>query len=188
MLMVDTFYIHLKFNGKNGGWSINLPFLCNQCGVCCTLDDFLTAGEVKINSLENPKLHAKIRAIYDEIGKIWEDNEEKYDHFITQTQCPFLSNKTCSIYDVRPDGCRQFPNTKFGMLTEDCEALTRFKKQCSALKRGRITKGSYHFTTKEPIKRVRFTDKEYESCVLKLRKAGVTTDELSLFNQVNGKT
>jgi len=25
--MVDTFYLHLEFKGKNG-WSINLPFMC----------------------------------------------------------------------------------------------------------------------------------------------------------------
>ena len=53
--MVETFYLHLEFIGKNGRWSIDLPFVCNKCGVCCTLDDFLTAGKSKLNHKSNEK-------------------------------------------------------------------------------------------------------------------------------------
>ncbi|MBE3115698.1 YkgJ family cysteine cluster protein [Candidatus Bathyarchaeota archaeon] len=192
-LMVDTFYLHLKFTGKNGGWSINLPFLCNKCGVCCTLDDFLTAGEINAKPEEHFEVHAKMKALSEELGKMWEADEAKYDNYIMHTPCPFLVNNACSIYEIRPDGCRLFPKTAFGMLTEDCEPLTRFKKIRTALKKGRRCIETYHFTGKtlgsaksdEPIKPAKFTQKQYQTCTTKLRQAGMTDDELNLFNYFN---
>lgn len=184
--MIDTVYVHLEFKSKSGGWSINLPFLCNQCGVCCTLDDFLTAGPINAKPQEHPEVCAKAKALYEELGKLWEADEANYDQYITQTPCPFLENKTCTIYEFRPSGCRQFPNTPFGMLTQNCQALNRFKKQLSILKKGRNAKETYHFTSKRAsIKPSRFTEKQYQTCIVKLRQAGITEDELSLFHCFN---
>ncbi|XHH10626.1 MAG: YkgJ family cysteine cluster protein [Candidatus Bathyarchaeia archaeon] len=182
--MVDTYYIHLEFKNKNGDWSINLPFLCDKCGVCCTLDDFLNAGETHGSPEENPEAHAKFAALKEELGKIFEKGEEEYDWHVTHTKCPFQSGNVCSIYEIRPDGCRQFPNTPFGMLSEDCKALDRFKKQRIALKRGRLAKETSHFTT-EPVKPSKFTEEQFQACLCKLRRAGATEDELAFFNALN---
>jgi Fe-S-cluster containining protein len=183
--MVETSYAYIEFKSKKGNWSINLPFLCNQCGVCCTLDDFLVAGPVKINPLENPKLHAKLQALYDDLGRRWEVDEEKYDKFITHTPCPFLTDKKCSIYPVRPEGCRQFPNTPFGMLSTDCKALTRFKKQLTMLKKGRKT--TQTLLLSDIIKPTKFSAEQFQKCLAKLRKAGATEAELALFQTFNGQ-
>jgi Fe-S-cluster containining protein len=185
--MIETFYAHLEFKNKNGTWSINLPFLCNKCGVCCTLEDFLTAGETKPNSV----VDVKVKALFEALGKRWEANEAKYDEYVTHTPCPFLVNKACSIYEFRPEGCRVFPKTAFGMLTEDCEPLTRFKKQRMALKKGRATTESYHFTCSasgEHIAPVKFNEKQYQICITKLRQAGMTDKEIALFNLFNGES
>jgi Fe-S-cluster containining protein len=184
--MVETFYLHLDFKGKNGGWSINLPFLCNKCGVCCTLDDFLTAGEINAKPQKHPDVFAKMKIISEELGKMWEADEEKYDQYIQLNPCPFLVDNACSIYEIRPEGCRRFPNTKFGMLTQDCESLNRFKKQRTALKKARAAKETYH-STAENIKPVKCTEKKFQACLTKLRQAGMTDDELALFNTFNGK-
>jgi Fe-S-cluster containining protein len=184
--MIDTFYLHLEFTNKKGTWSINLPFLCNKCGVCCTLDDFLTAGETK----PNPEVDVKVKALFEELGKMWEVNEAEYDDYIVHTPCPFLVNNTCSIYESRPDGCRLFPKTAFGMLTQDCPSFTRFKNQRIGLKKGRAIKETYHFThsaTGEDLKPVKFTENQYRVCISKLRRAGITEDELAIFNCCNGK-
>ena len=188
--MVDTFYLHMEFRGKDGGWSINLPFLCTKCGVCCTIDDFLTAGEINAKSQEHLEVHAKMKALTQELGRMWEADEAKYDEYTMHTPCPFLVNHACSIYLIRPEGCRQFPNTAFGMLTQDCEALNRFKKQRSALKKGRASKETYYFTgaSDEPVKASKLTEKQYRTCIAKLCQAGITDDELTLFNSFNGKT
>ncbi len=187
--MVDTFYVHLEFKNKKGDWSVNLPFLCNQCSVCCTLDYFLTAGEIKAKPQENPEVHAKLRALFESLGLLFEADESKYDEFITHTPCPFLVDKYCSIYEIRPEGCRQFPNTIFGMLTQNCEALNRFKKQQIALKKGRAYKETIHFisTKGQPIEPAMLTEKQYQACIAKLRQAGITNAEVDLFKQINEK-
>ena len=184
--MIETFYLHLEFKNKKVGWSINLPFLCIKCGVCCKLEDFLTAGEIKLESTLEPK----VKALFQELGKRWEADETEYDHYIAHTACPFLVNNTCSIYEVRPEGCRLFPKTKFGMLTHDCPAVTRFKKQRSALKKGKTCKETYLFTCSkdtEPIKVTSFKEKQYQACLAKLRRVGITDDEMALFNYFNQK-
>jgi hypothetical protein len=60
--------------------------------------------------------------------------------------------------------------------------------------KGRITKETYLFTGKaqfstecdEQIKPSKFTQEQYQTCVAKLRQAGMSDDELTLFNYFNG--
>jgi len=192
--MVDTFYLHLEFKSKKGDWSINLPFLCTKCGVCCTLEDFLTAGEIDAKPETRPEAQAKTKALFDELGKMWESDEAKYEEYTMHTPCPFLVNNACSIYEIRPGGCKLFPKTAFGMQTQDCPALTRFKKQRAALKKGKKHKESYHFVGNTlgankpdgPVKPSKFTEEQYRACIAKLRRAGITDEELKLFNLFNG--
>ena len=189
--MIETFYVHLEFTYKKCGWSINLPFLCTKCGACCLLEDFLTAGEINAKPEEHPEVHVKIKTLFEDLGGMWEADEAKYDDFIAHTQCPFLVNNSCSIYEIRPVGCRLFPKTMFGMQTQDCPPLTRFKKQRSALNKGRAHKVTYHFTgstkSNEAIKPVKFAEKQRQTCIARLRKVGITEDELNLFNYFNVK-
>jgi Fe-S-cluster containining protein len=193
--MIDTFYVHLDFKDKKGRWSINLPFLCTKCGVCCTLNDFLTAGEVEAKSEERPEVHAKIKALFEELGKMWEADETKYEEYTIERPCPFLVDNACSIYEIRPGGCRLFPQTAFGMQTQDCPPLTRFKKQCVALRKGKACKESYYFVgkiadsteQKEALKPAVFTEKQYKACIAKLCRAGITDEELRFFNEFNMK-
>ncbi len=189
--MIDTFYLHLEFTNKNGDWSINLPFLCTKCGACCMLEDFLCAGEINAEHNEQPAIHAKIKSLFDELGQIWEADSARYDDYIARTPCPFLVNSVCSIYEIRPDGCRLFPKTAFGMQSQDCQPLARFKKQRDALTKGRAHKETCHFTGSsnidQSILNTKFTEEQYQGCIAKLRQSGITVDELSLFNCFNVK-
>jgi Fe-S-cluster containining protein len=182
--MIDTVYLHIEYQTKSGPWSLNLPFVCDQCGVCCKLEDFLTAGPAKVNPDENPKLAAKLKEIYEETGRRWEADPDEYERYIATTPCPFVKDKKCTIYQYRPDGCRQFPNTPFGMLSQDCAALDRFKKQADAVCRGRKAKKTYLFTT-EPIAPVKISEKQHQECLTKLRKVGITEEETTLFESLN---
>jgi len=155
----------------------------------------LTAGEIEAKPKENPEARAKIKVLFDELGKMWETDEAKYDEYILRTPCPFLFNDACSIYEIRPGGCRLFPKTAFGMQTQNCPALARFKKQRAALKKGKTYKESYHFVGKtaystksdDAVKPAVFTEKQYKACITKLRRAGITSEELKLFNEFNMK-
>jgi Fe-S-cluster containining protein len=193
--MIDTFYLHLEFKNKKSNWSINLPFLCIKCGVCCKLEDFLVAGEISAKPKEQPQTYAKVTALFEELGKKWEADEGKYDEYIAQVSCPFLVNNNCSIYKIRPLGCQLFPKTTFGMQTKDCPSLNRFKKQRHSLKKGKNCKETYNFIeTKgsiisgEPIKSTKLTEKQYQACIAKLHKAGITESELALLNDFNRKS
>jgi Fe-S-cluster containining protein len=147
----------------------------------------LTAGEITCNPKEHPEVDAKLKALIKTLGVIFEEDETKYDRYITHHACPFLVKKSCSIYEIRPEGCKQFPNTKFGMLTQDCEALNRFQKQRIALRKGRKSKETYHFTSKdqEIMNPAELTEKQYQNCLPKLAKAGITVEELALFKIFN---
>jgi Fe-S-cluster containining protein len=194
-MMVDTFCLHLEFKGKNG-WAINLPFLCIKCGNCCKLEDFLSAGKINAQPEERPEVHCKLKALCEELGMMWEADEAKYDEYLINNPCPFLVNKSCSIYEIRPEGCRLFPKTSFGMQSQDCSPLTRFRKMLAALNKGRTCTEKYYFTGEAPglternvsIKPAKFTEKQYHTCIAKLRQAGMTDDELTLFNYFNGQS
>jgi Fe-S-cluster containining protein len=191
---VETFYLHLEFLSKNC-WSINLPFLCTSCGNCCTIEDFLSAGKIDAKIGDFPEIHARLKDFYKELGKIWEQNESKYDEYISQNKCLFLKNNSCSIYIIRPEGCRVFPKTAFGMESKDCEPLIRFKRMHKALKKGRKSKATYYFTGKneglteqnKPTQTVKITEKQCQSCTVRLRKAGMTDKELGLLNFFNDR-
>ncbi|MCL2642976.1 MAG: YkgJ family cysteine cluster protein [Candidatus Bathyarchaeota archaeon] len=182
--MLETFYVHLEFQVKAGVWSVNLPFLCDRCGVCCTLEDFLMAGELLGSSVVDCEVYAKFDVLKEQLGVMFERDEAEYERYVAHNRCLFQRGSLCSIYAVRPMGCRQFPNTPFGMLSEDCRALDRFKKQCLALKRGRAFKETGHFTV-DPLVPVVFSEKQYALCLDKLCKVGITAQELALFNALN---
>jgi Fe-S-cluster containining protein len=153
-------------------------------------------GKSQLNLTECPEVHNKVKALFEELGDMWKKDEGKYDKYIMDSPCPFLANNSCSIYEIRPLGCRLFPKTAFGMQTQDCEALNRFKKMLAALKKGRVCKENYYFTGKtpglmdknEPVKSANYSEKQYLACIVKLRKAGMTEEELALFNCFNEKT
>ena len=190
--MVETFYAHIEFTDKNGKslWSINLPFLCSHCGVCCTLENFLTAGKINDPEITRPEVYSKFKNITEDLGKIWEKDESKYERHIESAPCPFIKNNCCTIYEIRPTGCKLYPNTKFGIASPDCEALQRFKKQKGALKKGRTCKETCSSLTMEKkfadqIKPVKCSDKQFEMGIAKLQRVGITVDELSLFFCLN---
>jgi Fe-S-cluster containining protein len=188
--MIETFYVHLEFAGAEP-WSVNLPFSRAKCGVCCALDDFLCAGKLAAKPPEHLEVFAKLQALFDELGKIWEADEAKYDQHIQKTPCPFKTDNMCSIYDIRPQGCRMYPKTAFGMQTTDCPALKRFKKQRAALVKGRRFTETYHRTVSlehsaaEPIKPVALSKIQYQACLAKLHAVDMTPQELAGLNYFN---
>ncbi|MBN1516310.1 YkgJ family cysteine cluster protein [Candidatus Sumerlaeota bacterium] len=99
-------------------------FECQQCGKCC----------IEIGLPYDPKsifeiakflglgVNQVIEQYYGHItedGKDWESEDHK------RTPCPFLNvdddRKSCTIYSVRPEGCKLYPfNTDGGRQNVDC--------------------------------------------------------------------
>lgn len=79
---------------------------CLQCANCCkTTGPLFTTADI-----ERISKHLRLRpqrfiALYLRV-------DEENDHVLQQVPCTFLdSENTCTIYDVRPKACREFPHT-----------------------------------------------------------------------------
>ena len=79
---------------------------CLQCANCCK-----TTGPLFTNmDIDRISKHFRMKssAFVEAYLKIDEDN----DYVLQQLPCAFLdSDNHCSIYDVRPKACREFPHT-----------------------------------------------------------------------------
>ncbi len=102
---------------------------CNQCGKCCLLysDGGLSASAEDIEGWEmfNPAI-----AEYVVDGKIWMDPNTGAQ----LTHCPWLQllptgtapgpdKYGCSIYEDRPEDCRQYPTAIAEMVRDGCEMI-----------------------------------------------------------------
>jgi Fe-S-cluster containining protein len=99
-------------------------FKCQRCGKCCVEIGLPYDPEsiFEIAKFLDLKVDQVIEKYYGRIsddGKAWESEDYK------RAPCPFLSAdgdiKSCSIYSVRPLGCRLYPfDTDFGRAGIDC--------------------------------------------------------------------
>ena len=79
---------------------------CLECANCCkTTGPFFTDKDV-----ERIAKHFKMK-VYDFTTQFL-DIDEDNDFILKQVPCTFLgADNYCSIYDVRPKACREFPHT-----------------------------------------------------------------------------
>ncbi|WP_394748485.1 YkgJ family cysteine cluster protein [Spongiimicrobium salis] len=79
---------------------------CLECGNCCsTTGPLFTRADIERISKHLRIKPQKFIATY---LKVDEDN----DHVLQQVPCAFLGEDNyCSIYEVRPKACREFPHT-----------------------------------------------------------------------------
>jgi Fe-S-cluster containining protein len=97
---------------------------CNQCGKCCQIygDGGLSATQAEIRWWQDnrPEIARFVQA-----GRIWMEPETGE----ALTACPWLKplpnqNKYgCSIYEDRPDDCRQYPVLVSDMIRDGCEMI-----------------------------------------------------------------
>jgi len=89
---------------------------CLTCANCCkTTGPLFTKADVERIS---KYLKLKPQQFIERYLRLDEDN----DHVLQQVPCTFLgSDNYCSIYDVRPKACREFPHTdrkKFHQISQ----------------------------------------------------------------------
>ena len=79
---------------------------CLSCANCCkTTGPLFTARDIERISKH---FRLKPQKFIEQYLRIDEDN----DHVLQQLPCPFLgADNFCSIYDVRPKACAEFPHT-----------------------------------------------------------------------------
>lgn len=79
---------------------------CTQCANCCKqLEAGVTDDEIKkLAELKN-------LATEDFVKRFIQKDDYLGDAFLKHHPCTFLENNLCSIYENRPQACRDFPNT-----------------------------------------------------------------------------
>jgi uncharacterized protein len=97
-------------NGEKEWWKNGVQFECQGSGKCCTShgefgfvflslkDRRLMAKHLKINTAQFTK---KYCVKYNGAFHLYEDPKN--------TDCMFLKNKQCSVYEARPTQCRTWP-------------------------------------------------------------------------------
>ena len=79
---------------------------CLKCANCCT-----TTGPLFTDKdIGRIAKHLKLKP--SELTQMYLRIDEDNDYVLQQVPCAFLGeNNRCSIYDVRPKACREFPHT-----------------------------------------------------------------------------
>jgi Fe-S-cluster containining protein len=79
---------------------------CLKCANCCKT----TSPLVTDRDTDRISKHLKIKSSSFESKYLMKDDEG--DFVMNATPCPFLmTDNACSIYNVRPKACREFPHT-----------------------------------------------------------------------------
>lgn len=79
---------------------------CLECAGCCS------SIPPMVNKTDSARIARYLGISHTDFEKKYLKNDEDNDTVINQTPCPFLQNdNTCSIYEVRPKACRDYPHT-----------------------------------------------------------------------------
>lgn len=103
-------------------YDIVVPFFCYQCGACCR--DFIP----QFNSEDVLKIAEHIGKTFGVVERMIKESYKRFNN--KPFDCIFLTaKKRCTIYPVRPEGCRLFPLfTDFGSSDVDCQGHREFHR------------------------------------------------------------
>ena len=77
---------------------------CTQCGNCC--ESLRTA----LTDADTVRLAVRLGMSTDAFRGEFHDKDEPGAHMIMGAPCPFLKDKRCTVYDDRPEECRDYPH------------------------------------------------------------------------------
>ncbi len=97
-----------------------MNFKCNMCGFCCQFHVYLTQEEMKRLDIRHKD--------YD----ITTDYIKKDGSFILKKKgsfCIFFKDNGCTIYEERPQMCRDFPFEADGTMSPKCRQAKEFSSR-----------------------------------------------------------
>jgi hypothetical protein len=85
---------------------------CTRCANCCKTMD------LKVREDDAARIAEHLDMASDEFAEEYLATDEEGDHKFGQMPCPFLGDDDrCTIYDLRPKDCREYPHTDKEGLT-----------------------------------------------------------------------
>ena len=116
---------------------------CNKCGACCKLAvNTYSYTQLKQRAMKGDKFSEDFVSVFvpyetEEEAKAVNPeyfellNEVASDEKIYYYHCPKIdSNNKCTIYEKRPDICREFPHNPLKLLPSEC-SFNEWKKEVS---------------------------------------------------------
>lgn len=101
---------------------------CLSCANCCkTTSPIFTDKDI-----DRLAAHFKIKAVdfYDKYLRTDEDG----DQVLQSSPCPFLmEDNKCSVYDVRPKACREYPHTNRKKMYQILDLTAKNSRICPAV-------------------------------------------------------
>ena len=100
---------------------------CTQCANCCkTISPQVNKADIK-------RISAFLEIAETEFIEKYLKLDENEKHEMNALPCPFLKDDKCSIYEVRPKDCRDFPHTDKKEFTTRRYLHTANTKACPAV-------------------------------------------------------
>jgi Fe-S-cluster containining protein len=119
-------------------YDVHIPFACQRCARCCQqLGIDLSAIDKQQVSDYLGLDWTQIEALY--LRKRGQGSSPNPHKWIRRSSpCPFVSSQgSCTIYPVRPNGCRSYPvYTLLGPEAVDCPGMEFMQRVVSILGRG----------------------------------------------------
>ena len=79
---------------------------CKQCANCCR------SMRIRITDADIPRISNHLGMKHKEFIASYLQRDDNGDYYIKASPpCPFLKGNLCSIYEVRPEKCRDYPFT-----------------------------------------------------------------------------
>ncbi len=78
---------------------------CIACSNCCKLTSTV------LNERDITRIAGHLNLSADDFCKQYLRGDDDGDLVIKSLPCPFLTPQGCSIYDIRPELCREYPHT-----------------------------------------------------------------------------
>lgn len=103
---------------------------CTECANCCKTSSpiFIQKDVDRIAKHLNMKTHS----FYDKYLK----RDEEFDIVLQKAPCEFLTiDNTCSIYDVRPRACKEYPHTNRKKMNQILSLTIKNIEICPAVSR-----------------------------------------------------
>lgn len=118
-------YQRIKIQNENkGSITIILPFICQNCGKCCTEIGFPIAC-ARISQI-SAYLQIPEDRVLKSLGPTKKGGRVIYEKL---KPCPFLVNALCSIYPVRTECCKTWPLlAEFKDYGLGCKAMHRIRE------------------------------------------------------------
>lgn len=79
---------------------------CTQCGMCCEILKPMCSEE------DQQRLATELSITIEQLREQYLEYDKSDDEpgwRIKNAPCPFLQDKKCTVYEHRPDNCRQYP-------------------------------------------------------------------------------